>query len=477
MVHDFSGVDRVYDELLRLGLRPIVELSFMPRQLACDPGQTVFSPTRGSSGPGRPPSTSTSTTSPRRPSGRCNPCLRVGGPGSAAGGWVEELLAHLDSSGAPLDFLSTPVYGNLPLDFRPALARHGLEDMPIRWTEWGTTPTHFNPVGDTVFAAAFLLRGMRSALGRAEALSHWVASDHFEELGTPPGLFHGGFGLLSVGNLRKPRFWALATLSRLGSAELEVGVRGDGAHGLIEALAARDGDGRIGVLVWNGSLDQHARRDGPLLEREVQVHIDTAPGTCYTVSHYRIDEAHSNIVSTWNELRGTAAWPDDRQWKLLEEANILGELGPRSRHPGGTLLVRDFTLPMPGVSYLELVPDHPAPDEPAAQHGRLPGPVSGVPRTNGGQDWRPRYLAQTAAGSGVRACRRLAPLPCCRGGGGGGQPGGAPNGDARIRSVVWMITATRSSNGRPDRRGLPGPPHTVRGCAPGSGRTTGRERD
>jgi xylan 1,4-beta-xylosidase len=223
-----------------------------------------------------------------------------------------------------------------------------------------------NPVGDSMFAAAFLLRGMRSALGRAEALSHWVASDHFEELGTPAELFHDGFGLLSVGNLRKPRFWALTMLSRLGSAELAVGVSGDGAYGLVEAVAVRDGDGRIGVLVWNGTLDQHSRRGGPLLEREVQVGIDTAPGTGYTVSHYRIDEAHSNIVGAWNELRGTADWPDDRQWKLLEEANALGELVPRSRHSGGSPLVLDFTLPMPSGSYLELVPDHPGPDEPPA---------------------------------------------------------------------------------------------------------------
>ena len=48
-------------------------------------------------------------------------------------------------------------------------------------------PTHFHHVGDTVFAAAFLLRGMASALGRIEALSHWVASDHFEELGAAAG--------------------------------------------------------------------------------------------------------------------------------------------------------------------------------------------------------------------------------------------------------------------------------------------------
>ena len=39
---DFAGVDRVYDRLLQLGLRPVVELPFMPRALARDPNATVF---------------------------------------------------------------------------------------------------------------------------------------------------------------------------------------------------------------------------------------------------------------------------------------------------------------------------------------------------------------------------------------------------------------------------------------------------
>ncbi len=152
-VHDFSGIDRVYDQLMELGLRPVVELSFMPRDLARDPGQTVFS--------------YGAIISPPRDWDRWADLVRV-------------------------DFLSTHVYGNVPLDLRPVLASFGRAGAPIWWTEWGTTPTHFHHVGDTVFAAAFLLRGMASALGRIEALSHWVASDHFEELGRAPELFHGG---------------------------------------------------------------------------------------------------------------------------------------------------------------------------------------------------------------------------------------------------------------------------------------------
>jgi xylan 1,4-beta-xylosidase len=401
-VHDFSGIDRVYDELLATGLRPVVELSFMPAALARDRDHTVFrygaivSPPRdwgrwedlvrslaahlvGRYGveevvsrwafevwnepnlevfwSGTPGEYFRLYDVSARAVKSVHPDLRVGGPSSAAAGWIRELLGHVQASGAPLDFLSTHVYGNVPLDLRPVLASFGREGTPIWWTEWGTTPTHFHRVGDTVFAAAFLLRGMTSALGRIEALSHWVASDHFEELGAPPELFHGGFGLLSVGNLRKPRFWALALLAGLGRSRLPVSVTGDGAGGLVEALAARHDDGRTGILAWNVTLDQSKIGGDPLLDRLVRVRVSVPPGASYTVRHYRIDAGHSNIVPAWEQMCRGARWPDEGQWAALREMNTLDELAPPARVAAGDgMLEFAFDLPMPGVSYLELVP-------------------------------------------------------------------------------------------------------------------------
>ena len=402
-VHDFSGIDRVYDELMDIGLRPVVELSFMPAALAREPGQTVFSYGAITSPPkdwdrwaalagdlaahlieryGRDevvsrwafevwnePNLEVFWSGPPEEYFRLYDCtagaikaadpeLRVGGPASAAAGWIWELLGHVQDSGAPLDFLSTHVYGNVPLDLRPVLAAFGREQTPIWWTEWGTTPVHFRHVGDTVFAAAFLLRGMASALGRIEALSHWVASDHFEELGAPPELFHGGFGLLSVGNLRKPRYWALALLARLGRFRLPATVAGDGANGLVEALAARHEDGRIGVLAWNGTLDQSKIDGDPLLDRRVRLRVSVPSEAVYTVRHYRIDEGHSNVVPAWQRMRDGAPWPSPEQWAELGELNTLDELEPARRVAADRdgVLELAFDLPMPAVSYLEFVP-------------------------------------------------------------------------------------------------------------------------
>ncbi len=340
-MHDFTGVDRVYDHIRSLGLYPVVEISFMPHDLASDPTKTVFGYDAIISPPkdwqrwydlvrdltahlverygdevveqwsfevwneanlevfwsGAPEDYlklyDVTAAAVREVDAR----LVVGGPSSAAAGWVEELLAHAEQSGAPVDFVSTHTYGAPPLDFRPMLARHGRAGTPIWWTEWGVTPTHFNEVSDAVFAGAFLLRGMKSAMGRIESLSYWVVSDHFEELGRPPELLHGGFGLRTVGELRKPRWWALAMLERLGTHRLAVTSSGDGGDSLVETVAAATDDGEVSVLLWNLTLDQTKAAGSPALGRDVEVEVrGLAAGSSYTLRHDRVDEDHSNVA-------------------------------------------------------------------------------------------------------------------------------------------------------------------------------------
>ncbi|GAA2209468.1 hypothetical protein GCM10009850_049260 [Nonomuraea monospora] len=394
--YDFSRVDAVYDRVVALGLRPVVELGFMPRDLAADPSRTVFDYAAVISPPkdfeawadlvralvehliGRyglrevvdhwpfevwnEPNLDVFWSGTREEYfllydvtaaavRNVHPDLRVGGPASAANGWVAELLAHVAESGAALDFVSTHTYGNAPLDWRPVLAAHG-RDVPIWWTEWGPTPTHFHGIGDGPFGAAFVLHGMKSAAGRIAALSHWVASDHFEEVGRPPRLFHGGFGLLTVGNLRKPRFHALALAERLGDAELAAEVDGDVAG--VEAWAARHPDGRVGVLVWNGTLNSAQSTGAPELTRAVTLAVEGLERRAYTLTHHRIDAHHTNVEAAW-EAMGGGDWPTGEQWEALAEADGLDALAPPATVTGPAVSLA-FDLPMPGVSFVELTP-------------------------------------------------------------------------------------------------------------------------
>ncbi|WP_314175326.1 GH39 family glycosyl hydrolase [Streptomyces winkii] len=411
---DFYGLDTVYDRFLATGLKPVVELSFMPAELALDPEYTIFEYKGIASVPRswerwgelcraltvhlreRYGAEEVATwefevwneanlevfwngnqaqyhllyeTAVRAVKG-VDARIRVGGPGSAAAKWVGPLLEYCREHDVPIDFVSTHTYGNAPLDFRPETRSFaeatGLPEPEILWTEWGVTPTHFHRVNDSVFSAPFVLRGMKSVLGvspasqgkSADALAYWVATDHFEELGRPPKLFHGGFGLLTVGNLRKPRFWALRMLSQLEGGRVPSTVGGDGAEALVESLATRTDDGAgIDVLCWNGTLDQTKTGGAAALDREARVEVNgLTPDASYSVVLRRVDETHSNIKAVWDAMdAGHNDWPNERQWSELRAADELFEesLGTVTADAAGSLSLT-VDLPMPGIRALRL---------------------------------------------------------------------------------------------------------------------------
>ncbi|CAN5624330.1 hypothetical protein BH24ACT14_BH24ACT14_04470 [soil metagenome] len=395
--YDFSRVDGLYDQILAIGLRPVVELSFMPRDLAAQPDQTVFeyggiiSPPRDWDRWGElcarlaghlverygldevatwsfevwnEPNLEVFWTGSQAEYFRLydtaanaikavDERLLVGGPSTAAAGWVGAFCDHVLDEQSPLDFLSTHTYGNAPLNVREALRVRTLDDVAVWWTEWGVTPTHFFGVTDGAFGAPFVLHGMKHAQDNADALAYWVISDHFEELGRAPRLLHGGFGLLTIGNLRKPRFWALALAEQLDDQLCEVELGGDGAGTLIDAWASRADDGRVDVLAWNGTFDQSKAASDPLLQRRLMVTVSGLDAAAYQVTIARVDTRHSSIAAHWDPDK---AWPDASEWTTLRAADRLDVEDLGTATPAGGCVELELQLPMPGVARIRLQP-------------------------------------------------------------------------------------------------------------------------
>ena len=393
--YDFDGIDDVYDRLVEMGLCPIVELSFMPAALARDPDATVFT-YRGVISPPKDWSewyhlvsalarhlvvrygidevsawgfevwneanlevfwTGTRDEYLRlyeeaaRAVKEVDERLRVGGPGSAAGEWIEPLLDYTSARRVPLDFVSTHTYGNLPIDLRAMLERYGYAGIPIWWTEWGVGSTHFGAIHDSPMGAPFILQGYNAVQGRLDALAYWVISDHFEELGRPPKLFHDGFGLLSVGNLRKPRFWAAHLAEAQGDDVLELTVTGDGAEVLVGANATRHDDGSIDVLVWNGTINSAMSSGDPRLDRTVTVRLHNLEGKSYGALLARVDADHSNIIK---ELPPGVDWPDAHAWSRLRAIDVLYQERLADVQPTDGEAFVTFSIPMPGVARIRL---------------------------------------------------------------------------------------------------------------------------
>jgi xylan 1,4-beta-xylosidase len=396
--YDLDRIDAIYDQILEIGIRPIVELSFMPAALARDPQQTVFT-YRGIISPpadwaqwralidalarhlisryGIDEVATWPFEVWNEPNlvvfwtGTVEEYLRlydetaaalkgvderllVGGPSTAASEWIERLAAHAEATGAPLDFVTSHTYGNMPVHARPAMARHGFGDLPVWWTEWGVGSTHFGPIHDTVFGAPFVLSGYAAAQDHLDALAYWVVSDHFEELGRPERLFHNGFGLLTVGNLGKPRYWAAHLAAHLGDRVLASSVTGDGAGVLVQAWSTAHDDGTIDVLVWNGTVNAALMAGDPRLDRDVRLSVSgLRSDVAYTVDLARIDEQHSSIAS---RFPADDDWPDPHELSRLRHYDELARDEMPLRPAGDDTAALDFRLPMPGVARIRLHP-------------------------------------------------------------------------------------------------------------------------
>jgi xylan 1,4-beta-xylosidase len=156
-VYNFSYVDQIYDGLLKNGVRPYVEISFMPKALAARLDYHAFWYKQIVSPPAsyakwdalmtafaqhlvdrygidevskwyfevwNEPNIDFWTGKPKektyfelydntaRALKAVSPRIRVGGPATAQAAWVGDLIAHTTANHVPLDFVSSHAYGN-----------------------------------------------------------------------------------------------------------------------------------------------------------------------------------------------------------------------------------------------------------------------------------------------------------------------------------------------------------------------------
>ncbi len=156
-VYNWSYVDQIYDGLLANGVKPFVEISFMPKALAAELDYHPFWYKEIVSPPKdyakwdalitafaqhlverygvdevatwyfevwNEPNIDFWAGTPKestyfelydhtaRALKAVNPRIRVGGPATAQAAWVDDMIAHAARNDVPLDFVSTHVYGN-----------------------------------------------------------------------------------------------------------------------------------------------------------------------------------------------------------------------------------------------------------------------------------------------------------------------------------------------------------------------------
>jgi xylan 1,4-beta-xylosidase len=374
LFYSFFNTDQIFDFLLSIGMKPFVELSFMPTVLASG-SQTVFHYNANVTPPKDPaqwavlirklvahwvdrygldevrqwffevwnePNLTAFGSGMQgdyfelyRYTAEAikgvDPLLKVGGPATAANAWIDDFLNFCRSNSLPADFVSTHHYPTddfgLPGDDTEAqlaasrrsalrdearLARQQAGDLPLYYTEWCTSSNPRDFMHDDPYAAAFIVKTVLEANGLVQGYSYWTFSDIFEENYFPSVPFHGGFGLLNIHGIAKPAYRAFQLLHELGTRMLPV----EGSHETVDAWLTRGRDGQSTLMLTNFALPRH-----PIETEHVSFTLNSAPSAT-VASMQRIDLEHANAKRHWEQM----GKPDYLSPKTVDELKELSQL-------------------------------------------------------------------------------------------------------------------------------------------------------
>jgi xylan 1,4-beta-xylosidase len=325
---------------------------------------------------------------------RALPTARMGGPHTAHGGkFFDHFIQHClndtnhatGAKGAPVDFLAYHAKG------RPTVV-NGVVQMSMK--------THFKNIDDglAIVASYPQLKGIPIIIGESDPegcaacgmstnpenayrngtlyASYTAASIAREyDLAAARGVnlvgvvnwsfefedqpWFAGFRDLATNGVDKPvlnvfRMLGMMTGNRVGVSEgaydaasiLKSGVLGERTD--INALAAKSNRGAT-VLLWNYHDNDVIDTGSP-----VSVTIKGIPAKKVVMTHYRIDQEHSNSYSAWKKM-GSPANPSQAQIAVLEKTSKLATLGkPKTLQVRDQQLVVDMQLPRQAVSFIKL---------------------------------------------------------------------------------------------------------------------------
>jgi xylan 1,4-beta-xylosidase len=401
-LYSFFNADQIYDFLLSIGMRPFVELSFMPAALASG-RRTVFH-YRGNITPPRDyqqwatlirkllahwverygvsdvrewffevwnePNLKAFWTGTQsdyfnlyrytiHAIKSIDGALQVGGPATAANEWIEEFLDYCERKRLPADFVSTHHYPTdafgeegddtltqLAKSQRSILreqaqdAKRRARGKPLYYTEWNASSNPRDSLHDEPYSAAFVVKTIMEANGLVEGYSFWTFSDIFEENYFPSKPFHGGFGLLNLHGIPKPAYRAFELLHSLGNESLLV----DGLHETVDVWVVR-GVNKATVLFTNHALPRRH-----LGKQRVRIQLSNAPEPA-TAQVQRIDEDHANPQRLWKEM-GAPEYLSSGQLDNLQDASQLKREPLDFRYANGRIEL-EIVLPANSVAAIE----------------------------------------------------------------------------------------------------------------------------
>lgn len=402
-VYSFFNADQICDFLLSIGMRPFMELSFMPNALSS--GSEIVFHYKGNVTPpknyddwatlikklathwverygiaevqewffevwnepnldafwkGTQEDYFKLYSYTAKAIKKVNKNLKVGGPATASNSWIPEFRNYCEKNKVPVDFVSTHHYPTdsfgkpgddtltqLQKSKRSALqkeakkAKQQAGDQPLYYTEWCTSSNPFDDLHDEPYAACFIIKTILEANGILDGYSYWTFSDIFEENYFSSVPFHGGFGLMNIYGIPKPAFRAYEILHNLGDELLPV----KGKHDTVDVWVVKNKN-IINIIITNWALPRHTIKTEMV---KVQLSNNNKIKNCFI---QRIDDLHANPRKTWVEMGNPSSLSPAQVHQLEIISTMVKE--PHAAIQEKKSLVVEATIPPQGIAFITL---------------------------------------------------------------------------------------------------------------------------
>jgi xylan 1,4-beta-xylosidase len=396
-VYNFSYVDQAYDGLLENGVRPFVELSFMPKKLASRPDalhpfwykQNVSPPKDWAKWDAlisefckhlierygidevskwyfevwNEPNIDFWAGEPKQPTyfelydhtvravKKVNERLRVGGPATAQAAWVGDLIQHCADNKVPLDFVSSHVYGNdTSKDVLGTNENIPREQMVCRAVKKVHEQIKASPQPDLpLFWSEYNASYMNeTAVTDSTYMGPWLADTIRQCDGLVTELSYWTFSDVfeEQGVVKQPFYGGYGLIAAGNipkpafSAFKILHLLGNERLGVVSdsVLVTRRPDGRLVVAVWNYATDS---------SKTVQLKFESAKAREAKI--YRVDRDHGDPRPAYEKM-GSPRYPTQAQLKEIRQSAQLPAPETRRIKEGALSL----ELPAQGLAVLEI---------------------------------------------------------------------------------------------------------------------------
>jgi len=365
--YSFFNIDEIYDFLLSIGMKPYVELSFMPDELASG-NQTIFHYDANVTPPKSFPAwgwlvgnftqhlvqryglaevqqwnfevwnepnlgfwdgTQAQYFELYQVSANAikaiSPTLRVGGPASSNSTWLPEFLNFVETNSIPADFISTHQY---PTDYTPTLrntlytalskARQEVpSSYPLYYSEYNDGLYGDPSYHDYPYSAAFIIKNVHDVSTlNIDILSWWTFSDIFEEDGFWSFPFYGNdqWGLIDIYGIPKPDYRAFQLLHESGDTEVYV-TPNTSFYPTVGTYAIKNSTtNELLIFIFNENVPNGA------IQNETVCITVSGVSTKQPAVLRRIDTDNCNAPLAWTNM-GSPAYPTQVQIQQLVQVS------------------------------------------------------------------------------------------------------------------------------------------------------------